>query len=325
MKPRNFDSPFIEIIQDAIKAPSGHNTQPWKFRIENQRIVITPDFKRRLKVVDPDDHALFISLGCALESLLLSAKAHGYTPTVEMNFTTDKDEIVVDLLRNDKEQKDALYDFITTRQSTRSEYDPEPLTNAVIEKLQAVNNCDDVELIFITEREQIQKLKPFIIEGSNRQFNNKAFVEELESWVRYNQKTAKKMGDGLWGPCAGSPNIPQFIGRIALKNFTSAKGEARRWSNLIDKSAGFVLFVARTNSKENWIELGQIFQRFALQATALNIKHAHANMPCEELEVRKMLVREFNLGDRHPLLLIRFGYGENMPYSFRRPVEEVLV
>jgi hypothetical protein len=48
-------------------------------------------------------------------------------------------------------------------------------------------------------------------------------------------------------------------------------------------------------------------------------------MPCEELEVREKLVKKFNLGSSHPLLLIRFGYSENMPYSHRRDVDKVLV
>lgn len=324
MKPSNFDPQFIEIIKDATKAPSGHNTQPWKFKIDKQQIVITPDFTKRLIVVDPDDHALFVSLGCALENLLLSAKVHGYSPKVKMNFTGDQNEIIVDLLKNGIEQKDVLYDYIVSRQSTRNEYDTELIPKALIDQLKASNSYDEVEIIFFTEKEQINRLKPYIMEGSDRQFNNKEFVNELVSWIRFNEKTAKKSGDGLWAPCTGSPNVPKFIGKIAVKNFTSAKSEAKRWGNLINKSAGFALFVARDNSKDNWVKLGQSFQRFGLRATRLNIKHAHANMPCEELEVRKKLIKELNLGNRHPLLLVRFGYAEKMPYSFRRPVDEVL-
>lgn len=37
---------YLKIIKYAVKAPSGHNTQPWKFRIENNSILILPDFAR---------------------------------------------------------------------------------------------------------------------------------------------------------------------------------------------------------------------------------------------------------------------------------------
>ena len=79
MKSINLNPRFIEIIKDAARAPSGHNTQPWKFEVNENHIIIRPNFARRLKVVDADDHALFISLGCALENLVLSAKAHQFS------------------------------------------------------------------------------------------------------------------------------------------------------------------------------------------------------------------------------------------------------
>ncbi|MBD3386211.1 hypothetical protein GF407_14980 [candidate division KSB1 bacterium] len=65
-------SDFVEMIRFATMAPSGHNTQPWKFSLHENTITIFPDYKRRLAVVDPDDHALFISLGCALENLIIT-------------------------------------------------------------------------------------------------------------------------------------------------------------------------------------------------------------------------------------------------------------
>jgi nitroreductase len=77
------ESQFKEIINFATLAPSGHNTQPWKFSIKNKSILIYPDYSRRLPVVDPDDHALFISLGCALENLIIAANHMGYGSKVE--------------------------------------------------------------------------------------------------------------------------------------------------------------------------------------------------------------------------------------------------
>ena len=60
---------FHAMVEYASKAPSGHNTQPWFFTLGADAITITPDFSKRLPVVDPDDRELFISLGCAAENL----------------------------------------------------------------------------------------------------------------------------------------------------------------------------------------------------------------------------------------------------------------
>src|SRR5260370_12004875 len=66
-----------DIIAYATLAASGHNTQPWRFRLSEGLIEILPDLSRRTPVVDPDDHHLFASLGCAAENLALAAAARG--------------------------------------------------------------------------------------------------------------------------------------------------------------------------------------------------------------------------------------------------------
>ena len=74
----------------------------------------------------------------------------------------------------------------------------------------------------------------------------------------------------------------------------------------------------------HWISLGRAFQRFGLTATKLNIRHAHMNMPCEVPEIREKMAKYLN-SEGDPLLLVRIGYSEKMPYSFRRNLEEVLM
>ena len=66
-----------DLIRFATLAPNSHNTQAWRFAAAPGRITIHPDFTRRTPVVDPDDHHLFASLGCAAENLALAAAARG--------------------------------------------------------------------------------------------------------------------------------------------------------------------------------------------------------------------------------------------------------
>ena len=66
-----------EIVRYATLAPSSHNTQCWRFTIDSHRVTIRPDFARRCPSVDPDDHHLFVSLGCATENLVQAAAAIG--------------------------------------------------------------------------------------------------------------------------------------------------------------------------------------------------------------------------------------------------------
>ncbi len=70
------------LIRYATLAASGHNTQPWRFVIGDNTLEIHPDYTRRLPAVDPQNRELWISLGCALENLLIAARAVGYAPEV---------------------------------------------------------------------------------------------------------------------------------------------------------------------------------------------------------------------------------------------------
>ena len=64
-----------DLVRFATLAPNAHNTQPWMFRLGTDTIDVLPDFARRTPVVDPDDHHLYLTLGCAVENLVIAANA----------------------------------------------------------------------------------------------------------------------------------------------------------------------------------------------------------------------------------------------------------
>ena len=70
---------------------------------------------------------------------------------------------------------------------------------------------------------------------------------------------------------------------------------------------------------------GHAFQRFALQATALGLKHAFINQPVEVARLRPELASLIGMAGRRPDLVMRFGYGPTLPYSARRPVDTIMI
>lgn len=80
--PLQDDAGVGELIRYACLAPNSHNTQAWQFVMNGNRVDIRPDFSRRTPIVDPDDHHLYVSLGCALENLLLAAESRGLSGEV---------------------------------------------------------------------------------------------------------------------------------------------------------------------------------------------------------------------------------------------------
>src|SRR3989304_2612741 len=85
----------VSLVRHVAFAAWSHNTQPWKFKIEFNSIGILPDFSRRCPAVDPDDHHLFASLGCAAENLLLAAEANSLRG--HFSYDTSTSSVQVDL------------------------------------------------------------------------------------------------------------------------------------------------------------------------------------------------------------------------------------
>ena len=310
------------IIHFATLAPSGHNTQPWKFSASDNVIRIYADATRRLPVVDPDDHALYISLGCALENLVIAASEYGLTTKVEYL----PDCLKANLFSNGNENSSALFRAIPLRQSNRSIYDGKPVAEAHLRELIDDNIFDGVEVKALrTNDPQIEWIIEFVKEATRLQFQDDAFVNELISWIRFSSKAVTRTADGLTGAALGFPSVPEWLGTFIMKTLVNPDGEAKKCEKAIQSSSLVFVFIARKNDRRHWVDVGRSFERVALTATSLGIAHAHLNMPCEVTPVRKKLASQLALDqDEQPLLLIRLGYANPVPHAPRRPIEEVL-
>jgi hypothetical protein len=107
--------------------------------------------------------------------------------------------------------------------------------------------------------------------------------------------------------------------------FFNAGREIEKSSREIGGSAGVAVFVSDADDPEHWIEAGRVYERFALQATALGIRHAFINPPLEVPRLRTELAARLGLGRRRPDLMVRYGYAPPRPRSLRRPIEDMIV
>jgi hypothetical protein len=311
-----------ELVRNATLAPSSHNTQCWKFELEPHAITILPDPLRRCPAVDPDDHHLFVSLGCATENLVHAALAQGLQ--AEARFDAQRDAIRVGL-EPTSAVASPLFEAIAARQCTRGDYDAKPLSNEELGLLEHAGTSSGVRMLLITERPAIERLLDYVVQANTAQMADPAFVRELKSWIRFNRVEAAHTRDGLYSATTGNPNIPTWLGEVAFGLLFRPTGENDKYARQIRSSAGIAIFVGQSADRVNWVEVGRCYERFALQATALGIRNALVNQPVEVRDVRPEFATAFGLNDQRPDLVARFGRGTVMPYSLRRPVQAVLV
>ena len=311
-----------DLVRYATLSANGHNTQPWSFNFADGRIAILPDFARRTPMVDPDDHHLFVSLGCAAENLALAAAARGRGG--ELRFDPAGNGFVAFELGAGPAERSTLFEAIPTRQSTRADYDGRPVAVDDLEVLAAAARIPGVDLILTTDRQQIERVLEFVIAGNSAQMDDPAFVRELKDWLRFNPRQALEAGDGLFSAASGNPTAPTWLGGLMFDLLFRAGAENDKYARQLRSSAGVAIFVSERDDKDHWVRAGRACQRFALQATTLGLKHAFINQPVEVTALRTQLASLLGMPGGRPDIVMRFGYGPTLPFSPRRPVEAVL-
>jgi hypothetical protein len=317
--PLRIDGGMRELIRYATLAANSHNTQPWKFTAEERSITIAPDFARRCAAVDPHDHHLFVSLGCATENFVHAAAAAGLGSTTSTK--PDAIEIGLDPARP---LESNLFKAIPRRQSTRAEYDGTGVSSEHLAALEKAATRDGVELILITDKTRISAVIDYVMTGNSAQMRDKAFMNELTQWIRFNDADAVATMDGLSVRATGNSQWPAWLARLLLPLVMTERGESEKYRKQIQSSAGIAILVADRNDRAHWVEVGRACQRFALKATVLGLKQAFINQPVEVPQVRQQFATFLGIGDRLPDLVMRFGSGPELPKSLRRPVDQVM-
>ena len=312
-----------ELVRYATLAPSSHNTQCWTFHLQNHAIVIAPDLSRRCPVVDPDDHHLYVSLGCATENLSHAALAAGMRADARLD-EGDYGAIIVSLEAT-RASATPLFNAIAERQCTRGDYDGKPISNDELRRLERAGTGNGVRVMLLTERAAMEKVLAYVVAGNTAQMDNPAFVAELKEWIRFSASEAQSTGDGLFAATTGNPTMPRWLASRAMSLLYTPKSENDRYARQIRSSAGIAVFASAASDKAHWIEAGRCYERFALQATALGLRNAFVNQPVEIGSIRPQFASALGLGSQRPDLVVRFGRGSLMPMSMRRPVQSVLV
>ena len=306
-----------EWLRYATLAANGHNTQPWLFRVAPDAIQVLPDPAGRTPVVDPDDHHVWASLGCAAANLELAAAASGRIGITR--YVADAEA----LLQFEHEPGPALESpmcaAIPQRQSTRNDYDGRAVPHSELDQMLQAAELPGVSMAVFTARDAIARVRDLVIAGNTAQMADPAFVRELRDWIRFSPREALARGDGLYAGATGNPSIPDALGRRLFGQLLRVDAENARYASQLDSSAGVVVFVAERDDPAHWALAGMACQRFALTACALGVRTAFVNQPTEVLALRGELAALAGMPGRRPNLVLRFGYAPLLPYSPRRP------
>lgn len=317
------NSDYMRMIESAIKAPSGHNTQPWWFEMGENSIRILPNLEKHLAVVDADNRELFISLGCATENLCLAAGALGYKSDMRVS---SEGIITIYLEKDDSVVKEALFEQIDKRQTNRSVYNNEIIPEEDVESILKFFEKEVNDAVYLWKKgtPTFETITEFVMKGNEIQMNDEAFKQELLSWIRFNKRHSEKTNDGISYAALEAPNLPIWITKPIVKGMLNVKKQNQTDRKKIASSSHVVLLTSLENTIVSWVGTGRVLQRLLLLLTQKGIAHAYLNQPCEIPELRQKLQNQLPIKGQNPQILLRIGYAKQLPYSKRKPIEEVI-
>jgi hypothetical protein len=310
------------LLRYAILAPSGPNTQPWKFSINDDQVSLIADFTRSLPSVDPTDRTLYISHGCLLTNLLVAAEHFGFGYNLKClpeGLSGDR-TAAVQFSKEPAERKfPDLFREITKRHTNRMKYEDRAIEDETLLRLKDCVNRDGFKLDIITDKEGRTEMADILAEAHKIQLGNKAFRKELASWVRPNTSDAM---DGLPGYSFGYSDFESFFGSFIFGTFDMSKSRARIETSYMEESPDVAVLSTQKEDKLTWIKAGVLFESLFLTATKLGVRFDLFSQPTAIPELRRKMAKI--LDTNYPQILIRMGYAEPAKHTPRRPVEDVL-
>jgi hypothetical protein len=333
----------LHAVHAAILAASPHNTQPWLFRVTDAQIDVIADLERNIGTIDPFRRELYTGLGCALENLLIAARATGYsTAAALLPDGADASRIAAVQLTPGDRQPSPLYDAIPRRHTNRGPYDLDrPLPDEALKTLQRLGpDLPDVALFWFTSEADRQKVSAHTLAATQAIIADKAQSADSARWFRLSWQQVQQHRDGVTLDAAGlSPGIlavAKMLPAMSVEDSDAAWLKATRDTHLATATGFGLLAVRNVRDNGQRIQGGRMWQRMHLWATANGIGMQPLNQLSERADREASLQIEPVFGDVlkeltgepawQALMPFRLGYPkrEGRP-SPRRAADEVLL
>ena len=324
--PAEWSKPLLRaLVELAILAPSSHNTQPWLFRIGDDGVEVHADRSRTTPVVDPDNRELIISCGAAVGFLRLALRASGFEDVVERTASTGTPDLLAIVRpgapRTMMAEDAALIEAMTSRRTNRRAFEPRPVPRALLALLTESARREGAWARVVTEQPEKHAIADLVADGDRRQADDPAFRRELAEWIRSNHSRA---GDGIPGYSQGIGDLASLAGPWIIRTFDWGNGRAASDRQLAEGSPALVVLGTDDDTPEAWVRTGEALARMLLLATVHGLSASFLNQPIEIPELRRTLALTLGLAGS-PQLLLRLGYGPEVPPTPRRDLEDVLL
>lgn len=341
------DEGHLRPLRAALLAASPHNTQPWLFEITGNTISVHADRTRNLGAFDPFRRELHLGVGCAVENLVIAARASGIAPTVKASArrlepAPGPEPVLAAIvgLADQGRRGDPLFDAIPRRRTDRGPYRDTPVPLELLPSLAEAAAVPDTRIVFLSDAGRKQELTAIIVAATERIIADGEMAQESYRWLRTGRREILARRDGITLETSGTGPLLTFAGKMLpdVDEPTSHRFWLAATRDVQTPSAavyGMVLVKDRLDMAQA-IAAGRAWQRLHLAATLRDLAAQPLNQPLEMADrdlalgrrdvVMTELARLADAGEWEPTFVFRLGYPtRTVAHSPRRPLAEVLL
>ena len=325
---------WAQVVAAATRAPSIHNTQPWRFRASGDRLDVFLDPERALPVLDPTARQQIISCGIAVEFAVVALAARGLAADV----TTLPEDGAPDHLAavritgrgTPTEDDAALADAIERRHTVRAPFLSRTVPDELIDRIRAEAGRFHAWVKPITRSEEEVATVFLISRAEEIEQGDPAYLAELQRWMR----TDPGAVDGVPVEAVPADDPQARPSNWLIRDFVVGTREQGEFLPAGDPDAlppeverpAVVLMGTDEDDRDDWLQAGRALARVLLIATVEGLAASPLTQALDWPSTRTRLQSRLSLVG-HPQMLLRMGYPPETPpgaVSGRRPVDEVL-
>ena len=330
----------MPLVNAAILAANAHDTQPWRFVVANDQIDLYADRSRSMGAMDPVRREMDMSLGCALENLVLTARANGLAPTVTLLPDASEPNFIARVhLTTEVPDRSPLFEAIPKRHTNRGAFaagrriDPEILGQAA-----ALVDTSMTGLIWLDADPARSRFGRLTIDATAAIVADPEMARDDFAWYRQDWGEIQRRKDGITIDTAGLDEPMRIIVRLLPPSDrrTMQQGwlEATATRHVPTAAAFGLLSVRDRADTAQRIEAGRLFERVHLFATTHGLALQPLNQVFERIDRETTsgltptftrAIQDLVPAGQQALGAFRVGYGTTHPHlAPRRPVIDVI-
>lgn len=310
-----------QALAAAGRAPSLHNSQPWRFCIGPDVVELHADPTRRLPATDPDGLAVRLACGAALYNLRLALHGMQVRPLVTPYPERARPDLVAVVrhggTRPATPEQQALLTAIPLRRTNRRPFNEGPVAPPQRHALRRAALDEGCWLHLVEDHSQRIRLRDLAIHAHRTQLADPAVHSELERWTAMSADRV----DGV--PATAGGPLPEPHQTWTLRDFTRGQAPARVPGKDFEEEPLLAVLSAHLHGPHADLQAGQAMQRVLLTATTHGLSASFLSQIIEVPQTRENL-RRIIQGTRPPHVVLRIGYGQPLPPTPRRPVADLL-